>query len=1140
MSEPRRRALAEHFFGRLATIIDQAEFTDADRAEALRRLVLDLAERAAEPDRLHFSTSYARLSYLAHKYDLPKQLLYREREFRRGSRRLAEADARRADELLRIGYRVAGELILAFFGGTPPAYVAELLAAPYPTDYERPAVRRTFYQLRVLALEIDEGAGLLHVGEERQPERVYAIPFTDPELADGLAAQAVRILRDVTGPYVLLNLIRAELRDDDRLYPTQIIVDPDYLINVTEVAGSFGGRGSYQPWTSLARRLIPFDKAPALVRGNIVNGFLDALVHDPAVEFSDLLPTIFGMQPLALCLFDDQTVRRMVQELRHHFTTLRRVVREGLGELGIDRERVLLEPSFLSPAYGLQGRLDLLQSEHDLSGEDARTSIIELKSSKIFAPNRHGIKHDNFIQTLLYDLMINRALGREANVSSYICYSIDYERPLRYAPPEFQQQLEALAARNQLLAVEVLLGKLGAGGSDLREQTDRLLGRLQPFRFRRLSSFHERDHRRVLDVYGALSDLERRYFGAFLGFVAREQRLAKVGEQKRERVNGLASLWLDERRDKVERFELLDGLTFGGYAVDRNELTLRREGDDDRLTKFRQGDIVALYTTREQQAAPGDAVRSQVFKSTVVAVDQKTVLLRPRNPQLSADVFRRGAHWSIERDVLDSSFRNHYQGLFTWASTERDFRDRWLGLAPPGRADPFAGQVGRAVTQEQENMLRQIVTAPHYFLLWGPPGTGKTSRVLHHLVRHRLAESDESLLLVAYTNRAVDEICESIEAIHTPQGEPFRDYLRIGSRYGADERFSDRLLQLRSQDARTRAELTELIRGVRVVVGTVASVGSKTELFRLKHFDRIIVDEASQIPEPLLAGLLPRAPRALLIGDHNQLPAVVQQPPEDTRVHDTALRDAGVTDLATSLFERLYLTAKRRGWDWAYDQLRQQGRMHQDIMTFPALHFYGSRLEVLPEGIPHRSTQLAPLPQRPGLTGLAATLATQRLVFLPTDTDAATPDPKLNRHEARLMVKLVHTFTELYAGSAAPLRPGDVGIITPYRAQIAQIRKQLLLAGLDPADYTVDTVERYQGSAKRIVLMSLCANEAYQMDSLSQLSEEGVDRKLNVAMTRAREHLVLVGCPDVLRQSTVYAELLDFIAAAAAPPPPAG
>ncbi|MDX1667706.1 MAG: C-terminal helicase domain-containing protein, partial [Saprospiraceae bacterium] len=108
----------------------------------------------------------------------------------------------------------------------------------------------------------------------------------------------------------------------------------------------------------------------------------------------------------------------------------------------------------------------------------------------------------------------------------------------------------------------------------------------------------------------------------------------------------------------------------------------------------------------------------------------------------------------------------------------------------------------------------------------------------------------------------------------------------------------------------------------------------------------------------------------------------------------------------------------------------------------------------------------------------------------------------------------------------------SIGIITPYRAQIALIKKTLETHGIDKTDLTIDTVERYQGGARDIILISLCTNSVDQLASLVSLSEEGVDRKLNVALTRAREHLVLLGNPDLLSVNPLYKALIDHCGAA--------
>ena len=1122
----RQAAFRQYFYQQLSNLHREAEYSESQRALALRRLILDLFERATERDRLHFSTHFARISYAAHKFGIANVHVYQERRFRQTSPN--DLDEAALTDHLATGYKVAVELVRSVFGGPVPEEWVELLTAAYPVTYTQP-VRKGFWpQLRVLAVEIDEEDQLVFVREEERAERIYAIPFDGERVTNSHVAEALAIVRRVSGVPAILNLLSAELRDDDLLYPRQLVVEPDYLIDVTAVAESFSGTNKYQPWTALAKRLVPFSSSPALVRGNLVNNFLDALIDNPKVGFSTLLAGIFQQQPLALSLFTDREARKLVEELKHHFTSLQKFVREGLPGINVDRETVLLEPSFFSPTYGVQGRLDLLQPGDD----QGQTTIVELKTSKYWNTNRHGLNHTNYVQTLLYDLMINEAEGEGANVRSYILYSNDFQNGLKYAPPELQQKLEAIAARNQLMGVELLLAKLGTDPeASLESQTTRLLHRLNPARTPNLSNFARRDHEYTLKVYNQLSELERAYFGAFLGFTAREQRLAKTGEQRLEGANGLASLWLDQREDKTERFELLDGLSFVDYDKDSNHLTLSRPADTASLVKFRPGDIVALYGTPGAQTKAGDVLTSQVLKSTVLSLTPEQVILQLRSRQLSDAVFRRSPFWAVEKDVLDGSFRNFYQGMFTWAQAEPAFRGRWLGLQPPGRAEPYPTAISPELTDEQNDILRRIVTAPDYFLLWGPPGTGKTSKMLHHLVRHLLANTQESLLLIAYTNRAVDEICESIERIVGPDGEPFRDYLRIGSSSGVGQDFRRQLLQVKSAEYNKRSELRQLITGTRVVVSTVASIGSKSELFALKTFDRIIVDEASQILEPLLAGILPRAPRSLLIGDHRQLPAVVQQSSDDTKVTDPGLREIRLRDLAVSLFERLYLTAQEREWTWAYDQLSYQGRMHADIMAFPARVFYQGKLAILPEGIGHRLTQLAQLDLAPASApknDLAVRLQSQRVVFLPTAPDHAEADPKVNGHEARLLAELITTYVALYAPTTNPIQPGDIGIITPYRAQIAHVRRHLTAAGLAPDDYQVDTVERYQGGAKRIVLISLCTNEFSQIRTLSQVSEEGVDRKLNVAMTRAREHLVILGCPEILRQSGVYGELIDF------------
>jgi len=389
-----------------------------------------------------------------------------------------------------------------------------------------------------------------------------------------------------------------------------------------------------------------------------------------------------------------------------------------------------------------------------------------------------------------------------------------------------------------------------------------------------------------------------------------------------------------------------------------------------------------------------------------------------------------------------------------------------------------------------------------------------------------LENTNENLLLLAYTNRAVDEICESIESI--PIDNIKETYVRIGSRNATAERFRTQLFNHKIEKVTKRKDLREIIDKHRIFVATVSSIGGKTELLNLKKFDRVVIDEASQILEPMLVGLLPRFPKFVLIGDHKQLPAVVVQDKEVSKVEDEDLKAIGLSNLRNSLFERLYHRCRENGWDWAFANLSHQGRMHQDIMTFPNQEFYESRLQTLPKELKMSALQACELDcELPkAASDLEKMLCQQRMIFIPVAAETSLRNNKTNQSEADLIGNLVLSFQRIFEANNWEFNTSSVGVITPYRAQIAQIKSVLQQKNIDTNTVTIDTVERYQGGAREVILISLCVNNPSQLSSMISLSDDGVDRKLNVALTRARKHLVIVGNPEVLKYNAIYEKLL--------------
>jgi DNA replication ATP-dependent helicase Dna2 len=606
---------------------------------------------------------------------------------------------------------------------------------------------------------------------------------------------------------------------------------------------------------------------------------------------------------------------------------------------------------------------------------------------------------------------------------------------------------------------------------------------------------------------------------------------------------------LDKAADKEQNFALFSHLKIreNRSMTDDPFIVFEKTDQTNPLANFRVGDIVVLYpnTVRSLQRTPisGElgqkadeitqqtVLRNQIFKCSLVAIDKETVTLRLRSRQLNQHIFTTYAFWDVEHDLLDSSFNGMYRGLFAFAQAAKRKRDLLLTLAPPqksiGTELSFTENSGLGLTHEQAQILQKILTSQDYFLLWGPPGTGKTSVMLKNLVGHLLKNTDENILLLAYTNRAVDEICEAIEKL----GDWVKsEYIRIGSRYGTSPQYHAQLLDKKIEAAATRKELVSIIKRHRIFVATVASMTGKTELLKLTKFHRVIIDEASQILEPQLVGLLPYFDHFTLIGDHKQLPAVVQQPETESATHDDALQAIGLKNLRNSLFERLFKRAVAEKWTWAYDILSHQGRMHQVIMQFPSHYFYEQKLKILPEGMNQKQLEgidFKLVGKDIADSSLGKRLSKKRVLFVNTETDLTNGFNKTNVHEAKMIGHLVKLFERMYAAQNRKMHPLSIGVITPYRAQIAQIQASLREMNFDTDSITIDTVERYQGGAREVILLSLCTNETSQLASLISLSEEGVDRKLNVALTRARQHLVVVGNADILRGSPIYRAFIE-------------
>ena len=945
---------------------------------------------------------------------------------------------------------------------------------------------------------------------EEEPVKVnYNKPGVNEEFKDTV---------DELWRYAQLNLLDVTVDDNGVYTPSFIVLEPDYLLDISSLAECYKDYGSH-PANYFLSRLVPIENARPLLLGNIANLFLDEWIYagEKEPDYTECMKKAFRQYPIELAACEElrnpQKEKEFAHDCRMHFEHIRETVQKTFLQPGynLDKNDAVLEPSYICEALGIQGRLDYMQ--RDMS------SFIEMKSGKADEYAMQGRlepKENNRVQMLLYMAVLEYSMGQERrSMHPYLLYT---RYPLLYpARASWAQVRRIINLRNCIVASEY-----GVQLHNHPSFTQRLLAQINPSVLNQKGlqgRFWEQYLKPSISRFGErmeqLTPLERTYFYTLYNFITKELYTSKSGDVNCESRTGASALWLSTLDEKRDAGEILYDLTIvENHASQAHKAFIILsipQYEETFLPNFRNGDVVVLY---ERNNGTDNVTNKMVFKGNIESITDNELRIRLRAAQQNPLVFPENSRYAVEHDTMDTTFRSMYLGLSSFMDANPERRELLLGQRPPRFDMAYEDRIART-TDNFERVALKAEAACDYFLLVGPPGTGKTSRALRRMVEHFYACPSTQVLLLAYTNRAVDEICRSLSVIL-----PQVDYIRVGSELSCDARFRKHLLENVLAECNNRREVNIRMADCRIYVGTVASIASKPELFKLKHFDVAIVDEATQILEPQLLGILCARfkdgrngiGKFILIGDHKQLPAVVLQSNEQSEVHDEGLRRIGLYNLKDSLFERLYRFHLQEEHCRAVDMLCRQGRMHPGVASFPNREFYAGKLEAL--GLPHQ------------LENIDAPVR-----FIPSERDTESVSGKTNRNEARIVAQLAADVYHLYKETFEVNR--TLGVITPYRSQIALIRKEIQALGISALnEISVDTVERYQGSERDVIIYSFCVNYLYQLKFLPNLTEENgvwIDRKLNVALTRARRQLYITGVPDILSHNLIYRRLIQAI-----------
>lgn len=944
-------------------------------------------------------------------------------------------------------------------------------------------------------------------------------------------------LRDILHRDMQLNLLDVRM-SGDMVTAGQIVVEPDFLVDISSLAACFEEYG-HHPLLYTLNRLKERPNTYHTILGNFAGMVLDDVINSQHFSLNDTIRKNFrekaieyatcrGFRPAEFMKDASQQTRNIMQITGSLFQTY-------------DKSKVLLEPSFVCEMLGVQGRVDMMTSDKRMLVEQKSGRNIHIeRNSENSSGGKYIEKH--YVQLLLYYGVLKYNFGLKEHEPDIMLLYSKYPMPDGLMRTEhFESELrEAIRFRNLVVAQEHVMASEGFGSAidNITPETLNTKGMSGFF----YDTYLLPQLKEVTDLLAGLPPLERAYLCRMTTFVLREQQLTKTGCLAGPSCS-VADMWrmsVEEKLDAgsmyvgLELVELEKNHTTGSYDL----LTLDvPECGDDFSPNFRRGDMVYVYAYAED--GQPDVRRSILFKGVMVRIEAGRVSVCLSNALQNPDVLaRRDSQgrrllYAIEHAGSDVGSAATMRTLFDFVTSSPERRALLFGQREPRRDTSV--RLTKSYGDYFDDLLLRAMQARDYFLLVGPPGTGKTSTAMRYMVEEQLAaEGRPSVLLTAYTNRAVDEICSML-------CDAGISFLRLGSEYSCDERFRPYLVGNMVENNPRLDDLRLRLMEERVYVGTVTSLMSRPFIFALKHFALAIVDEAGQITEPGLVGLLaahkpkstmePAIDRFILIGDYKQLPAVVQQSVEESAVNEPCLNEAGIRNCRDSLFERLIRNERRAGREDFIGLLRRQGRMHPDIAAYAGAMFYADeRLEPVP--CPHQE-EVAPGYQEPPADERDEVLAKERVMFIPSGkTDDGLRSEKVNAGEARIVADLVARIRRM-AGSAFS-NEKTIGVIVPYRNQITMIRREMERRGLDcAADICIDTVERFQGSQRDVIICSLTVNNDAQLDFLTAncFEENGrtIDRKLNVTLTRARRQMILTGNPEILSHNSVYAELMERI-----------
>jgi DNA replication ATP-dependent helicase Dna2 len=902
---------------------------------------------------------------------------------------------------------------------------------------------------------------------------------------------------------------------------TLAVLEPDVLLNITDLNSAEYCARQYQ-----LNSFIPTATTAATIRGNLVHHCFKELLkeHDRGELMHDHdnkgqeTPLAILQRHFEQALFQSRielalanvTSEQMREEAAPHLLSLATWYQNQRATLwdtppgGASNQPdnptdkiqagenvVRAETFLLAPEIGLRGRLDLLWQQSN------RQRLLELKTG---GSSGSLPKPSHRWQVYGYHALLTvRRNPRMEKALATLLYSGTPHEAQAFGLKSTVRELQRVNITRNILVLSRVLGAPSAPPGPARctkcalleqcTQVSALLDWQPPEPAR--GDEDQANEQEVNPGPAVPAEEDRAFF-------ARYHRLLHI--EGRESEQQLALLWRMPVVERIERGSAIGDLRPQGPAEPTGQGDWEQEFACVNTSELREGDEILL--------SDGDPVKGEVVTGMIKFISAERV--RVWSPELIA----RPA--LIDRYETNLGHVRSVQNLLRWLQADIHLRDLVSGKARPHFRRQ--GVIPRPDFNDEQNLaLERALQMQDYLLVQGPPGTGKTS-VIAEIVK-RMVQQGQRVMLAAFTNQAVDNMLKRLDV------EGFHDYVRLGQERGVHIDVQARLLQ--SLAGIQGPPVRDILAGTAVVAATAATWSSEKytpQAGPLLQFDVAIVDEASQLTMPAILGPLRMARRFILVGDEKQLPPLVLS------------KEAGEQGLAESLFGYLKQLdgsqlKEHPEAESACVSLRIQYRMNRWISNFSSRVFYNGALTAAP-AVAQRVLELAPVQvqsqaEPPALQQVLR--PAYPLVFLDVRGEDAEAGPKSSNAEARAVRAVVQGLL----ARGIPLQ--EIGIIAPFRAQVANIRRHLFSddsasgwQALPPATpISVDTVDRFQGGERMVIIMSFATSQT--PDSTSPLREFLTNpNRLNVALTRAQRKLIVVGRASALERLAYFERLLKY------------